>query len=210
MKIITEISVASQVQLLIKQIVYPSNINGNWITVCTNERHKYRNQCYRMTSDLAFLNSRFFPVFSVWECKFSRFCFAHFNTFFGALFNRTILLTHFSLANPLYCDFCRKSSQDNSNSIFAMEYVTAFRIIHSRSARFRTIATVWSSDCDHATSTARPRKDAKCRDIFHREDGIWVILRALPRKIAVYLSIEFCTKMNLKEIADFFLGSICY
>ncbi len=42
----------------------------------------------------------------------------------------------------LYCDFCRKSSQDNSNPIFAMEYVTAFRIIHSRSARFRTIATV--------------------------------------------------------------------
>ncbi len=32
----------------------------------------------------------------------------------------------------IYCDFCRKSSQDNSYPIFAMEYVTAFRIIHSR------------------------------------------------------------------------------
>ncbi len=69
--------------------------------------------------------------------------------------------------------FVGKSSQDNSNPIFAMEYVTAFRIIHSRSARLshdRDRMKQCLRSCDFYL--ARPRKDAKCRDIFHREDGI--------------------------------------
>ncbi len=66
-----------------------------------------------------------------------------------------------------------------------MEYVTVFRIFLSRSARFRMIATVSSSACDHATSTGKTEKDAKCRDIFHREDGIWVALKGKVTEIAV-------------------------
>ncbi len=72
----------------------------------------------------------------------------------------------------LYCDFSNFAPQGHSNSIFAMEYVTVFRIFVSRYARVRMIATVSSSGCDHATSTGKTGKDEKCRDIFHREDGI--------------------------------------
>ncbi len=72
----------------------------------------------------------------------------------------------------IYCEFSNFAPQGHSNPIFAMEYVTVFRMFLSRSARFPIIVTISSSACDHASSTDKTEKDTKCRVIFHREDGL--------------------------------------
>ncbi len=72
----------------------------------------------------------------------------------------------------IYCDFCRKSSQDNSNPIFAWNmsrHFVSFTVVPLDFARSRPYEAVLAI---MRLLPARPRKDAKCRDIFHREDGI--------------------------------------
>ncbi len=54
-----------------------------------------------------------------------------------------------------------------SRPVFTMEYVTAFRDVLSRAARYRMIASVSSSAWDHATPSGTTEKGTKCHVISY-------------------------------------------
>ncbi len=72
-----------------------------------------------------------------------------------------------------------------SRPIDAMEYHTPFPVFLGLPARSCMIATTAWYGRDHANSSGTTEKDAKHRDVFHREDGNWVALRRIVRKIAL-------------------------